>query len=55
MPFMHGSTTVSAIAEASAASTALPPRASMRRPAAEASGCAVQTMFGASTGMRCEV
>ena len=55
MPFMHGSTTVSVIAVASAASTALPPRRYMARPAAEASGCEVETTLAASSGMRCEV
>ncbi|MNX94343.1 hypothetical protein D3C86_1265710 [compost metagenome] len=52
MPFMHGSTTVSAMAVASAASTALPPRASMRRPAAAANGCDVAITLSASTGKR---
>jgi hypothetical protein len=52
MPFMVGSTTVSAIAVASAASTALPPASSMRRPACAARGCEVLTALAASTGMR---
>lgn len=54
MPFWQGSTTVSAIAVASAASTALPPRASMRNPALAASGCDVETTLAASSGIRCE-
>src|SRR6185312_9714531 len=48
------STTVSAIAAARPASTALPPRASIERPACAARGCEVATTFFASTGMRCE-
>ncbi len=55
MPFMQGSTTVSVMAVASAASTALPPRASISSPAADASGCEVLTTLRASSGMRCEV
>ena len=54
MPLEVGSTTVSVIAAASAASTALPPRASICRPACAASGCEVATTFLASTGMRCD-
>jgi len=54
MPLLVGSTTVSAIAVARAASTALPPLASMRRPAAAASGWLVATTLRARTGMRCE-
>ena len=54
MPFMVGSTTVSAMAVARAASTALPPLSSMRRPACAASGCDVATTLAASTGMRWE-
>ena len=54
MPFMTGSTTVSAMAVATMASAALPPACSMRRPACAASGCDVATTFAASTGMRCE-
>src|SRR5690242_17236906 len=52
MPFDVGSTTVSVIAAASPASTALPPFESMARPACAASGCDVATTFFASTGMR---
>ncbi len=52
MPFEIGSTTVSVIAVASAASTALPPARSMRRPACAASGCEVETTFRASVGRR---
>src|SRR3569623_697862 len=47
-----GSTTVSAAAAAIAASTALPPFNSMRRPACAASGCEVETALRAKTGMR---
>jgi hypothetical protein len=54
MPFEVGSTTVSVIAAARPASTALPPRASIARPACAASGCEVATTFFASTGIRCE-
>ena len=54
MPFEVGSTTVKAIAAASAASTALPPRRSISRPACAASGWLVATTLSASTGMRCE-
>ena len=53
MPFEIGSTTVSVIAAASAASTALPPASSMRRPAWAARGCEVETTFRASVGRRC--
>ncbi len=53
MPFEIGSTTVSVIAAASAASTALPPASSIRRPACAASGCEVDTTFRASVGLRC--
>ena len=52
MPLEVGSTTVSAIAAATAASIALPPRSSMRRPACAASGWDVATTLRASTGMR---
>ena len=51
-PLPVGSTTTRAIAAASAASTALPPRASMVRPAWAASGCEVATMLRAKTGDR---
>src|SRR6185369_5248020 len=54
MPLDVGSTTVSVMAAARPASTALPPFASMASPACAASGCDVATMFFASTGMRCE-
>ena len=50
MPLLQGSTTVNAIAVASAASTALPPRASISTPACAASGCDVATTFAAQTG-----
>ena len=50
MPFMVGSTTVMAIALAIAASTALPPLASMRRPAVAARCCEDATMLAAKTG-----
>ena len=53
-PFPVGSTTVSAIAVATAASTALPPLASIVSPACAASGCVVATQLRASTGMRRE-
>ena len=49
-----GSTTVSAMAVAMAASTALPPASSMDRPACAASGCEVETMLRPSTEERCE-
>ena len=53
MSFEPGCTTVSAIAVASAASTALPPRRSTARPAAAASGCEVATTpLPAKTGLR---
>ena len=52
MPFDTGSTSDSVMAVARAASTALPPSASMARPACAASGCEVQTTFRASTGFR---
>ena len=54
MPFMQGSTTVRVMAVASAASTALPPRASINKPALAASGCEVLTTLRASNGMRWE-
>jgi hypothetical protein len=50
MPFIVGSTTVIAAALAIAASTALPPLASMRRPAVEASCWDEATTFSAKTG-----
>ena len=52
MPLLQGSTTVSVIAVASAASTALPPRASIATPACVASGCDVATTFAAQIGCR---
>jgi len=52
MPLETGSTTVRTIAVAIAASTALPPSASIRRPAWAASGCDVHTAFEARTGLR---
>jgi hypothetical protein len=51
MPLLVGSTTVSVMAVATAASTALPPFASMERPAWTASGWVVATTFRARTGM----
>jgi hypothetical protein len=54
MPLEVGSTTVSVMAAASPASTALPPFASIASPACAASGCDVATTFFASSGMRCE-
>ncbi len=53
-PFETGSTTVRVIAAAIAASTALPPRSIMRKPAWAASGCEVATTLRASTGTRRE-
>ena len=50
MPFIVGSTTVMAAALAIAASTALPPLASMRRPAVDARCWDVETTFSAKTG-----
>jgi hypothetical protein len=47
-----GSTTVKVMAAASAASTALPPRAKAAAPACEAKGCEVAIMFRAKTGLR---
>ena len=54
MPLLHGSTTVRAMAAASAASTAFPPRWSIAMPACTASGCDVATALRASTGWRRE-
>ena len=51
MPFITGSTTVSAMAVAMALSTALPPASSMRSPACAASGWLVATALAASTGI----
>ena len=53
-PLLTGSTMVMAAAAAIAASTALPPFHSMRRPACAASGCEVETALRAKTGMRVE-
>ena len=50
MPFMVGSTTVMATAAAMAASTALPPLASMRRPAVAARCCEEATTLAAKIG-----
>ena len=52
MPLETGSTSVSVIAVARIASTALPPAASICRPACAASGCEVETTFCASSGLR---
>ena len=52
MPLDTGSTMVSVMAVAMAASTALPPSASIRRPAWAASGCDVHTTLAARTGFR---
>jgi hypothetical protein len=54
MPLLVGSTTVSVIAAAIAASTALPPACNICSPAWAASGCEVATIFLAITGMRWE-
>src|SRR3954471_328591 len=51
-PLLTGSQIVMAAAAAIAASTALPPFHSMRRPAWAASGCEVDTALRANTGMR---
>ena len=50
MPLDTGSTSVSVMAVARIASTALPPAASICRPACAASGCEVATTFFARTG-----
>ncbi|MNV46459.1 hypothetical protein D3C71_1382920 [compost metagenome] len=49
-----GSTSTIVAAAAMAASTALPPLSSMRRPAWAASGCDVDTTLRANSGMRTE-
>ena len=54
MPFIVGSTTVRAIAVATAASIAFPPCLSIERPACAARGCEVATTFRANTGIRWE-
>ena len=51
-PLLTGSVRVMAAAAAMAASTALPPCCSMRRPACAASGCEVETMLRAKIGSR---
>ena len=51
-PLDTGSTIVNAAAAAIAASIALPPLSSMRRPACDASGCDVETTLRAKTGLR---
>ena len=53
-PLLTGSTMVMAAAAAMAASTALPPAHSMRRPACAASGWEVDTALRANTGTRLE-
>ena len=50
IPLDTGSTTASVIAVATAASTALPPRASIASPACVASGWLVATTFRARIG-----
>ncbi len=52
MPLDTGSTIVRVMAVAMAASTALPPCASIPRPAWAASGCDVHTTFSATMGLR---
>src|SRR6202008_1665155 len=52
MPLDTGSTRVRVMAVATAASTALPPSASIRKPAWAASGCDVHTTFAARMGFR---
>lgn len=54
MPLPVGSNTVSAMAAASAASSALPPRSSIRKPAWVAKGCEAATTLRAITGERRE-
>src|SRR5437763_6141984 len=51
-PLLTGSTIVITAAVAMAASTAFPPRASMRWPACAATGCEVETMLRPNTGRR---
>jgi len=53
-PLPEGSTRVSVIAVAIAASAALPPRAIIESPACAASGCEVATMLSARTAERRE-
>src|SRR4051812_25849364 len=52
MPLDTGSTSVSVMAVARIASTALPPAASICKPAWAASGCEVDTTLEASSGLR---
>jgi len=52
IPLLVGSNTVSAMAVARAASTALPPFISICKPAWAARGCDVATTFCANTGIR---
>src|SRR5438067_8179115 len=52
MPFETGSTRLSVMAVARIASTALPPAASICKPACAARGCDVATAFAASSGLR---
>ena len=54
MPHPVGSTTVRAIAAATAASTALPPRISIAMPACDASGCEVAITSRQKIGERAE-
>jgi hypothetical protein len=54
-PLLTGSTIVITAAVAMAASTALPPFCSMRKPACAASGCDVETILRANMGKRFEV
>ena len=54
MPHPVGSTTVSTMAAATAASTALPPRSSMAMPACEASVWDVAMTLRPNTGERCD-
>ena len=51
-PLLTGSTIVMTAAAAMAASTALPPKSRMRKPAVAARGCDVETTLRANTGMR---
>ena len=52
MPLLHGSTIAMTAAVAIAASTALPPRCRIERPACAASGCDVETTLRPNTGWR---
>ena len=53
-PLLQGTTIVSVMAVAIAASMAFPPLVSIESPACAASGCAVATTLRANTGMRRE-